>query len=58
MSTLTTQMKDFLLDAAEKFRIKAGAERLAKVRTRILMKTSPRRGLRAPVCSRDLRPLT
>ena len=33
VSTLTTQVGYFLLDAAEKFRIEAGAERLAKVRT-------------------------
>ena len=33
VSTLTTQMKDFLMHAAEKFHIEAGAERLAKVRT-------------------------
>ena len=32
VSTLTT-MKDFLTDAAEKFHIEAGAERLTKVRT-------------------------
>ena len=33
MSTLTTHMKDFLLEAAEKFRIESGAERLASFRT-------------------------
>ena len=32
-STLSTQMKDFLLDAAENFRVESGAERLASVRT-------------------------
>ena len=33
VSTLTTQMKNLLLDAAENFRIESGAERLASVRT-------------------------
>ena len=32
VTTLTTQVRDFQLDAAEKFRVEAGADRLAKVR--------------------------
>ena len=44
VSTLTTQMKDFLLDAAEKFRIESGAERLASVRTPYLDEDFSREG--------------
>ena len=54
-STLTTQMKDFLLNAAEKFRIESGAERLAKFRTPYLDEDFVAKG---PVSLRDLRPRT
>ena len=48
VSTLTTQMKDFLLDAAEKFRIEAGAERLAKVSTPYLDEGFAAKGTKGP----------
>ena len=48
VSILTTQMKDFLLDAAGKFRIEAGAERLAKVRTPYLDEDFAAKGAEGP----------
>ena len=48
MSTLTTQMKGFLTDAAEKFRIEAGAERLTKVRTPYLDEDFAAKGTEGP----------
>ena len=48
MSTLTTQMKYLLLGAAEKFRIEAGAERLAKVRTPYLDEDFVAKGTEGP----------
>ena len=48
VSTLTTQMKYLLLGAAEKFRIEAGAERLAKVRTPYLDEDFVAKGTEGP----------
>ena len=48
VSTLTTQMKDFLLDAAGKFRIESGAERLASVRTPYLDEDFAAKGAEDP----------
>ena len=57
VSTLRTQMKDFLLDAAEKFRIEARAERLAKVRTPYLDEDFAAKGAEGPGVFADLHPL-
>ena len=48
VSTLSTQMKDFLLDAAEKFRVESGAERLASVRTPYLDEDFTAKGAEGP----------
>ena len=48
MSTLTAQMKGFLRDAAEKFRIEAGAERLTEVRTPYLDEDFAAKGTEGP----------
>ena len=48
VSTLVTQVTDFLLDAEEKFRIEAGAERLAKVRTPYLDEDFAAKGTEGP----------
>ena len=59
VSTLSTQMKDFLLDAAEKFRVESGAERLASVRTPYLDEDFTAKGAEGTFCFwRVLRPDT
>ena len=48
VSTLTTQMKDVLLDAAEKFHMEAGVEQLAKVRMPYLDEDLNAKGTEGP----------
>ena len=52
VSTFTTQMKDFLLDAAESSALNLELSGLRRLGCPILM-TSLRRALGVPVCSRD-----
>jgi hypothetical protein len=48
VSTLSTQMKEFLLDAAERFRIELGVDHLAKVRTPYLIEDFAPKGAEGP----------